>query len=68
METHPSPLEEFRDSYLGDIARSHDLQIEWMLPTRLPNVSAERYRRTENPEGISLGPPAGRHGMTHPGS
>jgi hypothetical protein len=65
-------MHHLRDDYAAEFFRSvsefHDQQIEWQLPHRLPPEVETRYQKTQNPEGITQGPPAGRHGMTPSGS
>lgn len=60
---HPL-LEDYRESFFREFADRNDLQIEWMMPSKLPAESGEKLHRTQNPEGITQGPPRGRHGMT----
>jgi hypothetical protein len=63
---HPA-LESYRETFFRSVAEFHDQEIEWQLPSQLPTEFSTTYRRTENPSGLTQGPPAKRHGMTHPG-
>jgi hypothetical protein len=50
------------------MAESHDLTVEWMLPHFLPTDYEKKYPRSQNPSGLTLGPPKDRHGQTPSGS
>lgn len=63
-------LDEYRASFFRAFADTHNLEIEWNLPSLMPYEpppSGKRYASRENPEGIIQGPPRGRNGMTKSG-
>jgi hypothetical protein len=50
------------------MAEEHDLTVEWMLPTFLPPDYEKKSVRSQNPSGMSLGPPKNLHGLVPNGS
>jgi hypothetical protein len=67
--TSSSPqLREYRAAFFKTMAEEHDQEIEWNLPSWLPYDYENKSHRSLNPSGFSLGPPAGRSGMTTNGS
>jgi len=64
-------LDDYRASFFRVFAETHNLEIEWNLPSLMPYEPPQpgkRFAPRENPEGIILGPPRGRNGMTKTGS
>jgi len=69
--TSSSELNDYRTAFFRAFAETHDLEIEWNLPSLMPyepQQSGKRFAPKENPEGVVIGPPRGRHGMTVSGS